>query len=64
MVLSQKFVKYFSRHSGGAGGHARARIQANQMLLDARFREHDGEETTDFFCEFLRRDTRRLTCGS
>jgi len=28
------------------------------MLLDARFRGHDGGETTDFFCELLEQDTR------
>ncbi len=27
------------------------------MLLDARFRGHDGGETTDFFCELLTGDT-------
>lgn len=27
------------------------------MRLDARFRGHDGRETTDFVCEFLRQDT-------
>ena len=29
--------------------HARAGIQENQTLLDARFREHDGGDATDFF---------------
>jgi coenzyme F420-reducing hydrogenase beta subunit len=24
------------------------------MLLDARFRGHDGGKVTEFFCEFLR----------
>ena len=28
------------------------------MLLDVRFRGHDGGETTDFFCELLGQDTR------
>ena len=28
------------------------------MLLDARFRGHDGVETTDFPCELLGQDTR------
>jgi hypothetical protein len=27
------------------------------MLLDARFRGHDGGETTDFFCGLLGQDT-------
>ena len=26
------------------------------MRLDARFHGHDGRETTDFVCEFLRQD--------
>ena len=29
--------------------HARAGIQENQTLLDARLREHDGGDATDFF---------------
>jgi hypothetical protein len=33
------------------------------MLLDARFRGHDGEETAAFFCELLGQDT-KLNCGS
>jgi hypothetical protein len=30
---------------------ARLRIQEDQMLLDARFRGHDGEEAIEFFYE-------------
>ena len=30
------------------------------MLLDARFRGHDGGETTDFFSELLRHHTSRV----
>jgi hypothetical protein len=33
------------------------------MLLDARFREHDGRETTDFFCEFLRQWIVKVVSG-
>jgi hypothetical protein len=46
------------RPSGWA--HARAGIQEDQMLLDARFRAHDGGEATDFFCELLRQNTKRI----
>src|SRR5215475_1306122 len=41
------------------GKLARPGIQDNQMLLDARFRGHDGGETTKFFCKLLAQDTRK-----
>ena len=58
-MVSLKFAEYFLASFRPSWRQlARAGIQENQMLLDARFRGHDKWRDWDFFCKLLSQDTR------